>query len=141
MKGFPLEPELIPIPIVLNIRLDEDCMYKVDEDYVQFLGRPLDKEKKISGRRKGKNKIDNVVCWDKFGSAAILKDGGIDGAEVNGKGRIFTGAYPGECWRRSVEAAAEIGTAKKHDGGACSVVRSFGAIFENGSSELRESHR
>jgi hypothetical protein len=77
MKGFPLEPELIPIPIVLNIRLDEDCMYKVDEDYVQFLGRTLDKEKKISGRRKGKNKLDNVVCWDKFGSAAILKDGGI----------------------------------------------------------------
>jgi hypothetical protein len=43
-NGLPFKPELIPLPIVLNIRLDDDCMSKADEDYAQFLGRVLERE-------------------------------------------------------------------------------------------------
>ena len=66
-SGFSLDPELVPIPVVLNIRLQEDCVLAPDEDYLKL------------GKQYIESKNGDVVeeLWRKFGSGAILRDGGL----------------------------------------------------------------
>jgi hypothetical protein len=75
--GFPVEPDLVPIPIVINIRLQEDCMFKADEDYVAWDKTVRKATEKSIGRKGGKKKKEDDDIWNKFGSASILREGGI----------------------------------------------------------------
>ena len=70
-SGFSLDPDLVPLPVVLNIRLQEDCVLGPDEDYLW-----LDEE---LGKRYTESKNSDAVkeLWLKFGSGAILRDNGL----------------------------------------------------------------
>jgi len=67
--GFSLDPELVPLPVVLNIRLQEDCVLGPDEDYLKLAKR--------HGYIESKNGDVVEELWRKFGSGAILRDGGL----------------------------------------------------------------
>ncbi|WP_043516926.1 hypothetical protein, partial [Halomonas sp. BC04] len=69
------------IPIVINIRLEEDCLVVADEDFVLLdqydqHGMTLRSPKYISALLKA-TREEGLNTWNKYGSAGIVRPGGL----------------------------------------------------------------
>eukprot|EP00966_Prymnesium_polylepis_P191571 4439408-Prymnesium_polylepis.1 len=70
--GFEWDPAKVPLPVVLNIRLQEECVLGPDEDYLK-LDKELMKQFKKTATRG--NAVERL--WQKYGSGAIMRENGI----------------------------------------------------------------
>ncbi len=66
-SDFGTLPDLIPLPVVLSIKIQEDCPFVADEDYLQV-------DEDLKGQP--------AQAWVKYGSIAIRRNGGIPAAWI-----------------------------------------------------------